>query len=89
MSKSKLPSPNVEFNNGGKWTEEMVRGMFCNPLYAGMGEYPGIVDDETWVAVAAKSIREEGAEQWLVNMLHTMRTFLPMNPDEIPHPGRQ
>ncbi|MBY3433584.1 hypothetical protein HFN89_05425 [Rhizobium laguerreae] len=87
MNKADIPKPNIDLNGGEEWTEEMVRGLLCNPLYAGIGPYPTIVDDATWVTVAAKSIREDGAEQWLVNLLYTLRTYLPLGPDAIPHPG--
>jgi hypothetical protein len=74
-----LPKPTVDPSNasGGEWTAENVRVFFCNPIYAGVGPYPAMVDDETWVQAAAKSLREDGAEQWLVNMLHCLRAAIP------------
>ncbi len=57
-------------------SEEEVRGLFCNPIYAGVGPYPQIIDDETWVAAAAAVIRDEGPEQFLVNMLYVLRQSL-------------
>lgn len=61
------------------WTVAQVKGIICNPVYAGgMGPYPhpGIVSDETWVAMAVKAIKEDGAEQFLVNMLYVLRKSL-------------
>lgn len=67
-------------------TEENLRGVLCNPLYAGIGPYPAIVDDETWIHGAALLIRDEGLEQFLVNMLYVLRqsvgTGVPESSDE-------
>ncbi len=74
-----LPKPNVEFAVAGdseEMTPEKVRSMFCNPIYAGVGPYPPLVDDETWIRAAAKQIKEHGSEQFLVNMLFVLRKSL-------------
>lgn len=73
-----LPKPNVDTNTreSDDWTVDKVRFFFCNPIYAGLGPFPQIVDDETWVRAAAKSLREDGPEQWLVNMLHVLRASM-------------
>jgi hypothetical protein len=56
-----------------QFTEEEVRGVIANPIYAGVGPYPQQVPDEQWVRAAANAIREDGAEQFLVNLLHMLR----------------
>jgi hypothetical protein len=73
-----LPKPNVDLSasEDGEMTPERVRALFCNPLYAGIAQFPRLVDDETWVRAAAQAIREHGPEQWLVNMLYVLREFL-------------
>lgn len=48
------------------FTEEEVRGMIANPIYAGIGPYPQLIPDEQWVRCAAKAIAQDGAEQFLV-----------------------
>ncbi len=69
-----LPKVNVEYAaSGGEMTPQAVRAMFCNPVYAGVKPYPALVDDATWVRAAARMIRDEGAEQFLVNMLYVLR----------------
>jgi hypothetical protein len=71
-----LPSVTVKFartGDLGTMTPEKVRSLFCNPIYVGIGPFPGLVDDETWVRAAARMIAEEGAEQFLVNMLYVLR----------------
>jgi hypothetical protein len=70
-----LPRPNVcvARTGQGELTEEKVRGMLCNPIYAGLGPYPAIVTDEQWVTCAKQMIEEEGPEQFLVNLLYCLR----------------
>jgi hypothetical protein len=71
-----LPKVNVEFavsGDTGNMTAEKVRSLFCNPIYAGIGDFPALVDDETWVRAAARMITDEGPEQFLVNMLYVLR----------------
>lgn len=74
----KLPKHNVDFAvSGQELTPEAIKGMICNPIYAGVGPYPAIMSDEEWVRAASKSIKEDGPEQFLVNMLYVMRASLP------------
>ncbi len=61
---------------GGEMTEKNVRAMFCNPIYAGIADYPPLINDEQWIRAAAKAIKDDGAEQWLVNMLFVLRASL-------------
>lgn len=78
--KKPLPKANVEFAVGGdlgKMTDAKVRSLFCNPIYVGINGFPALIDDETWIAAASRMIRDEGAEQFLVNMLHVLRQSFP------------
>ena len=73
-----LPAPNAVFvpSGGpatGSWTEEDVRGIVSNPVYAGVGPHPSLVNDEVWIQAAIKQIEEVGAPQFLVNMLYCLR----------------
>ncbi len=88
-SPAKLPKVTARFrpsDSQGQVTAEEVKGMICNPVYAGIGPYPQIVDDDTWVRAAARMIKEDGAEQFLVNMLYvlrqTMGTGAPISDEE-------
>ena len=77
--KKQIPQPNVTFRSsleGGELTPADILGMICNPVYAGIGPYPALMSDEEWVAAAAKAIRKEGPEQFLVNMLYMLRKSL-------------
>lgn len=76
VRKGSLPQPNAKFRPSGetaKFTPEEIRGMVCNPVYAGIGAFPAVVSDEQWVAAATMAIQKEGAEQFLVNLLHVLR----------------
>ena len=74
-----LPHPNARVKESGdssSFNEEEVRGMICNPIYAGLGEFPALISDEEWVKAAEKAIEEDGAEQFLVNLLYVLRQCL-------------
>ena len=71
-----LPKPTatlVSSDGIGEMTEDKIRGIVCNPVYAGIGPFPGLISDEQWVRAAATMIAEDGAEQFLVNLLHILR----------------
>ena len=71
-----IPMPNVTVRTGddtGEWTPEQVRGILCNPIYAGIGPFPAMVSDDVWVKSAALMISQESSEQFLVNMLFVLR----------------
>jgi hypothetical protein len=75
-----IPSPNVAEKISGdkaEWTEEQIRGIICNPIYTGSGQFSSYVSDEEWVKSAAKQISNEGAEQFLVNLLYVLRAWFP------------
>jgi hypothetical protein len=62
---------------------EAVRGILVNPIYAGVGPFPRLVQDDAWVRGCARMIEEEGAEQVLVNLLYVLRECLSNeSPDE-------
>jgi hypothetical protein len=60
----------------GEFTAEELRGILTNPIYAGLGPYPQIIADEVYIAAAARLIREQGPEQFLVNLLAVLREAL-------------
>src|SRR6266481_1441531 len=78
-SKAPLPKPNATMKPGGSgedFTEEEVRGILANPVFSGIGPFPQVVTDEQWIRAAAKAIREDGVEQFLVNMLQFLKQSL-------------
>jgi hypothetical protein len=72
-----LPAPNVVVPRAGTPPERLppqaVKGILVNPIYTGVGPYPRLVEDAAWVRACAKLIEEEGAEQFLVNLLYVLR----------------
>lgn len=72
-----LPKPNVVAAKSGTppqgLTPEAIRGILVNPIYAGLGPFPALADDAAWVRACAKVIEQEGAEQFLVNVLFVLR----------------
>jgi hypothetical protein len=76
-----LPAPNVIVARAGARLDELrpeaVKGILVNPIYTGVGPYPRLVEDAAWVRACAKLIEEEGAQQFLVNLLYVLRQCLP------------
>ena len=63
--------------------ESTAQSIMSNPVYTGIPPYPRVVSDETWIRAAADLIVEEGAEQFLVNMLYMLRaSMISVVPDE-------
>jgi hypothetical protein len=76
-SQKPLPAPNVVVARSGTPLPELspqaVKGILVNPIYTGVGPFPRLVDDAAWVRACAKLIEEEGAHQFLVNLLYVLR----------------
>src|SRR5947207_1634089 len=70
-SQKPVPKPNAVrrlSGDDGPWSPEHVRGIICNPCYAGVGPYPGLVPEAAWVHAAARTIHEDGPGQLLGSM---------------------
>jgi hypothetical protein len=76
-----LPAPNVVVARAGTPVHELspaaVKGMLVNPVYTGVDPFPRMLDEESWVRACTKLIAEDGAEQFLVNLLFVLRECLP------------
>ena len=72
-----LPAPNVVVTRAGAPVHELppeaVKGILVNPIYTGVGPFPRLVEDAAWLRACAKLIAEEGADQFLVNLLYVLR----------------
>ena len=75
-----LPAPNVVVTRAGAPVQELppeaVKGILVNPIYAGVGPFPRLVEDAAWVRACAKLIQKEGAQQFLVNLLYVLKECL-------------
>jgi hypothetical protein len=80
-SNKPLPAPNVVVARAGARLDELppeaVKGILVNPIYAGVGPFPRLVEDALWVRACAKLIEEEGSQQFLVNLLYVLRECFP------------
>jgi len=79
MKKKKLSPPNVTYRQPGSpgdMSASDTKGIICNPTSTGIGPYPKKLTDSAWIQAAVQLIDEEGAEQFLVNMLHMLRQSL-------------
>jgi hypothetical protein len=54
-----------------------IKGILVNPIFTGVGPFPRLVEDEAWVRACARLVEEEGADQFLVNLLYVLRECLP------------
>ncbi len=54
-------------------SEKELKGILCNPIYAGIPPFPALVSDDEWISAARRLIKQDGAEQFLVNMLYVLR----------------
>jgi hypothetical protein len=72
-----LPAPNVIVARAGTPPDQLlpaaVKGILVNPIYTGVGPFPRLVEDAAWVRACARLIDEEGADQFLVNLLYVLR----------------
>jgi hypothetical protein len=72
-----LPEPNVVVARAGAPPEQLspeaIKGILVNPIYTGLGPFPRLVEDAALVRACAKLIAEEGADQFLVNLLYVLR----------------
>jgi hypothetical protein len=81
-----LPAPTVVVARSGtpphELSPEAVKGILVNPLYTGVGPFPRLVEDAAWVRACARLIADEGADQFLVNLLHVLRECFQEEPTE-------
>ncbi|KKL92375.1 hypothetical protein LCGC14_1885320 [marine sediment metagenome] len=57
----------------GDWTGAQVLALVVNPVYAGVGPYPQIIDDGVWISAVAKQIERIGAHLILRVLLDSLR----------------
>jgi hypothetical protein len=60
-----------------RWTAEDVRKMLTNPVYAGMGPYPALVEEEVWLKSNAIRIEREGAKAVVEGVLMRFQETFP------------
>jgi hypothetical protein len=58
------------------WTPDDVRRVLVNPIYAGIGSFPKVVEREDWIQAATRMINEIGARKFLEAMLDELDASL-------------
>jgi hypothetical protein len=77
-SEGDVPLPNVSFQgdpdwNKDGWNKEMVGGILCNPVLAGVPPFKAAVDEQAWIAAGVRMVGEVGLRQYLVNVLYQLK----------------
>lgn len=77
ISEGDVPLPNVSHPGDRDWTDEwkgeMVGGILCNPVCAGIPPFEPIVDDQTWIAAGVRMVAQVGLRQYLANVLYELK----------------
>ena len=74
MSEEDVPLADVAYPGDRDWQDEqMVGGIICNPIYAGIPPFPAMVDDKTWIAAGIQMVEADGLRQYLVNVLYQLK----------------
>jgi len=60
-----------------RWTPDDVREMLTNPVYAGVGPYPAIVEEETWLKCNVHLIEETGTSDVVESILAQFQKVFP------------
>jgi hypothetical protein len=81
ISEGDVPLPDAAYPGDRGWkdddlNEEMVAGIICNPVYAGIPPFPAMVDEETWIAAGVTMVENAGLKQYLVNVLYQLRSSI-------------
>jgi hypothetical protein len=77
-SKGKVPLPDVAYRGDrdwqdDQWNKEMVGGILCNPIFAGIPPFEAAVDEPTWIAAGVRMVENVGLRQYLVNVLYQLK----------------
>lgn len=60
----------------GLFTEQDVAAILSNPVYTGIPPFAPLIDEDEWIAVGVKRIKEIGAETYLRQMLEVLRSSM-------------
>ena len=72
MAKKKKPKQETT----RPWEELDVVAVLHDPTTVGFANIPGIIDDDQWIEVGCKLIKEEGARVYLTTMLASLRNSM-------------
>ena len=60
-----------------EWTADDVFKLLSNPVYIGLGEYPAIIDRNTFIKAGISGIKEMGAEVYLNALIDNLLEVFP------------
>lgn len=72
---------------GDKWTVNDIRAILHNPVYAGIGPFPPIIDEQTWIGAQERMVRDDGAEAVLGQIRQAIRDTFGDEPEWMSEPG--
>jgi hypothetical protein len=70
-----------------QWNVNDIRTIMHNPVYVGLGPFPALVDEATWVAVQERAVVEDGAGPVLVQIRRALEETFGHAPDWMAQPG--
>ena len=63
------------------FTAEDIRAILTNPVYTGIGPFPDLIEEETWLDVNVAIIAEEGAPETIQCMVAQFEGSFPDAPN--------
>jgi len=60
-----------------RWTPDDVRKMLTNPVYTGVGPYPAVIEEETWLKCNVRLIEETGTRDVVESILARFQEVFP------------
>lgn len=73
LKKGPIPVPGPDEQD---WTAAKLMAMIVNPVYAGVGPYPRIIEDEVWIKAVGIMIENMGPDLVLRVLLDSVRQAL-------------
>lgn len=70
-----------------RWTEEDVQNIVNNPIYVGLGPFPRIIDDDSWIKAQAPVVKEKGLKRTLENIRKQLQGSVGREVESISYPG--
>jgi hypothetical protein len=69
------------------WNVNDLRNIIHNPVYVGIGPFPQIIDEATWIAAQEKLLQQDGARAVLSQIRQALETTLGSVPQWMSEPG--
>jgi hypothetical protein len=70
-----------------EWNANDIRNIKHNPIYIGLGPFPALIDEATWVTVQVRAVQEDGAGPVLLLIRRALEGTFGSTPDWMTQPG--